>query len=133
MPGSRSARLVAAALRCYPSGWRSRRGDEAAELAALLMRDGVPARSIACSYFIGAARARLTLDARRRLGTALGALAIAAASLGGPLAFLSSTAPARAATVVRAHSTHPGHAAGRLQCHEPVPPRLADTCRGHRC
>ena len=101
MAESRPMRLVTAALRCYPRGWRSRRGDEAAELAALLLRDGVPARSIACSYLLGAARTRLALHARRRLGTALSALLIAAAALGTPLALVSSMTPANAVTVVR--------------------------------
>jgi hypothetical protein len=68
MPGPRRARLVEAALRCYPQRWRSRHGDEAAELAGLLMRDGMPVRSIAWSYLMGAARARLALRPRRRLG-----------------------------------------------------------------
>jgi hypothetical protein len=39
-------RLVQTSLRCYPQRWRSRHGEEAAELASLLMRDGKPARSI---------------------------------------------------------------------------------------
>ena len=156
MPASRPTRLVAAALRCYPSGWRRRRGDEAAELAALLMRDGVPARSIACSYFLGAARARLALgasrrlgtrlgaartrlalDARRRLGTVVGALLLAAASLGGPLAFLSATAPAHASTVVvRTHHTRSAHPAGYRQRGEPAAPAapgLIGTCHDPRC
>ena len=55
MPG----RLVAAVLRCYPARWRSRHGDEAAELAELLIRDGTPARAVALSYLCGAARERL--------------------------------------------------------------------------
>ena len=55
MPG----RLVAAVLRCYPARWRSRHGDEAAELAELLIRDGTPARAVALSYLGGAARERL--------------------------------------------------------------------------
>ena len=120
MAGSRPARLVEAALRCYPPRWRSRHGDEAAELATLLMRDGMPARSIACSYFMGAARARLAPGPRRRLGVAAGTLLVAAASLGAPLALLSSSAPASAASVIRARITNPADAAGqlesRLQC-----------------
>jgi hypothetical protein len=114
MPGSRPARLVEAALRCYPSRWRSRHGDEAVELAALLMRDGVPVRSIACSYFMGAARARLAAGPRRRLGVAAGTLLVAAGALGVPLALLSSSAPASAASVIRVRITNPGDAAGQL-------------------
>jgi hypothetical protein len=115
MPGPRPARLVQAALRCYPPRWRSRHEDEAAELAALLMRDGVRVRSIACSYFLGAARARLAPGPRRRLGVAVGTLLVAAGSLGIPLALLSSSAPASAASVIRARITNPADAAGQLQ------------------
>jgi hypothetical protein len=84
-------------LRCYPQRWRSRHGEEAAELATLLMRDGTPARSIAWSYLKGAASARLVLQPRRRLGAAVGALLAAACSLGVALALLSSSVPASAA------------------------------------
>jgi len=38
-----------------PACWR-RLGDEVAELAALLMREGIPAGSIAWSYLAGTAR-----------------------------------------------------------------------------
>jgi hypothetical protein len=115
MPGSWPARLVEAALRCYPPRWRSRHGDEAAELARQLMRDGVPARSIACSYFMGAARARLVPGPSRRLGVAAGTLLVTAAALGVPVALLSSSAPARAASVIRTRITRPGDAAGQLE------------------
>jgi hypothetical protein len=104
MPGPGSARLVATALRCYPRRWRSRHGDEAAELAALLIRDGAPAWSIAGSYLIGAASARLALRPGRRLGAAVAALLAAAGSLGVVLA-LSSSAPASASSVTRARVT----------------------------
>src|SRR5215470_11900744 len=95
MLGSRSMRLVQTALRCYPQRWRSRHGAEAAELARLLMRDGTPARSIAWSYFKGAASTRL-LQPRGRLA-AVGALLAAACSLALSLALLSASAPASAA------------------------------------
>ncbi|HEX3923549.1 MAG TPA: hypothetical protein VHY31_14770 [Streptosporangiaceae bacterium] len=68
MPGPRSMRLVESALRCYPQRWRSRHGDEAAEIASLLIGDGMPAHSIAWSYLMGAARTRLVIGPRRRLG-----------------------------------------------------------------
>jgi len=106
---------VGAALRCYPQRWRNRHGDEAAELATLLIGDGVPVRSIAWSYLTGAARARLATGPRRRLGMAAGTLLVAAGSLGVPLALLSSSAPASAASVIRARITHPGDAAGQLE------------------
>jgi hypothetical protein len=115
MPGSWPARLVEAALRCYPPRWRSRHGDEAAELARQLMRDGVPARSIARSFLMGAARSRLATGPRRRLGLAAGTLLVAAGSLGVPLALLSASAPASAASVVRARITNRGDAAGQLE------------------
>ena len=60
MDEPRAARLVQAALRCYPARWQRRHGDEAAELAALLIRDGTPAGSVALSYLAGAAREWLT-------------------------------------------------------------------------
>jgi len=50
------ARLIGTALRCYPARWRRRHGDEAAELAALLIADGSSPSSIALSYLAGAAR-----------------------------------------------------------------------------
>lgn len=137
MAGSRSVRLVQTALRCYPERWRSRHGEEAAELARLLMRDGMPARSIAWSYFKGAASTRLVLQPRRRLGVAVGALLAAACSLGVSLALLSSSAPASAASVVRVRITNRGNAAGQLESllrahhfditvrQEPVSPSLA--------
>jgi hypothetical protein len=55
MDDPRAARLVKTVLRCYPARWRRRHGDEAAELAALLIGDGTPAVSVAWSYLAGAA------------------------------------------------------------------------------
>jgi hypothetical protein len=107
MPGSRSVRVVDSALRCYPRRWRSRHGDEAAEIATLLLQDGTPAWSIACSYLLGAARMRLVTGPRRRIVAAAGALLLAAGSLGIPLALLSSTAPANAASVTHSRAAHP--------------------------
>ena len=107
MPRSRSMRLVESALRCYPQRWRSRHGDEAAEIASLLIRDGTPAHSVAWSYLMGAARTRLVTGPRRHLGAAVGALLLAAGSLGVPLALLSSSAPANAASVTHSRATHP--------------------------
>jgi hypothetical protein len=115
MAGSQSMRLVRAALRCYPERWRSRHGTDAAELAGLLMRDGMPARSIAWSYVKGAASARLMLQPRGRLGAALGALLAAACSLGVSLALLSSSVPASATSMVQVRITNRGDAAGQLR------------------
>lgn len=107
MPDPRSMRLVESVLRCYPRRWRSRHGDEAAEIATLLIRDGTPAHSVAWSYLMGAARTRLVIEPRRRLGAAAAALLLAAGSLGVPLALLSSPAPANAASVVHSRTAHP--------------------------
>jgi hypothetical protein len=123
MPGSRSMRLVESALRCYPRGWRSRHGDEAAEIASLLIRDGTPARSVAWSYLVGAARTRLVIEPRRRLGAAVGALLLAAGALGVPLALLSSSAPANAASVTHSRTAHPRRAGLRPSGTRPAGPR----------
>lgn len=101
MTGPRAAGLVQAVLRCYPARWRRRHGEEAAELAALLMRDGTPAASIAWSYLKGATRERLTPRPGRRLGAVVGALLAAAASLGVSLALVFASAPAKAASTAR--------------------------------
>ena len=114
-------RLVRTALRCYPERWRSRHGEEAAELATLLMRDGKPAWSIAWSYLKGAASTRLVLQPRRRVGAAVGALLAAACSLGVSLALLSSSPPANAANVVRpGHSRHCGAISVRVSADKPA-------------
>ncbi|HJY58084.1 MAG TPA: hypothetical protein VJ418_17025 [Streptosporangiaceae bacterium] len=65
----RTTRLVEAVLRCYPARWRRRHGEEAAELAALLIRDGTPAGSIARSYLAGATREWLTGRTHATAGT----------------------------------------------------------------
>ena len=101
MPG----RLVAAVLRCYPARWRSRHGDEAAELAELMIRDGTPARAVALSYLCGAARERLTGRPSRRVAAAL---IVAAGSLGAPLTLLSAGPAAGAAHVSRAPASRTG-------------------------
>jgi len=117
MDRSLSTRLVGAVLRCYPAHWRRRHGDEAAELAALLIGDGTPAASIALSYLAGAARERLTPRPGRRLSTAACALLVTACSLGVSAALLASTVPARAAST--------SQTSGRAHCRpgpaEPIP------------
>lgn len=123
MPGSRSMRLVESALLCYPQRWRSRHGDEAAEIASLLIRDGTPAHSIAWSYLMGAARTRLVIEPRRRLGAVVGALLLAVGSLGVPLALLSSLAPANAASVAHSRTAHPRPADPRHGDSRPADPR----------
>ena len=98
-----SPRLIETALRCYPARWRRRHGEEAAELAALLIRDGTPAGSVAWSYLSGAAREWLIPRPGRRLSTAACALLIAACSLGVSAGLLASAGPARAASTSQAH------------------------------
>jgi hypothetical protein len=123
MDGPRATRLVGTALRCYPARWRRRHGDEAAELAALLIRDGAWPGSIALSYLAGAAREWLTPRPGRRLSTVTCALLVAACSLGVSGALLASTVPARAAAPWPAAGT--SQARGPAHCHagssEPVP------------
>jgi hypothetical protein len=98
MAEPRAIRLVETALRCYPARWRGRHGEEAAELAALLIKDGTPAGSIAWSYLAGAVREWLTPRPGQRLSTVACALLVAACSLGVSGGLLASAAPARAAT-----------------------------------
>jgi hypothetical protein len=117
MDDPRTARLVETVLRCYPARWRRRHGDEAAELAALLIRDGAPARRIAWSYLAGAAREWLAPRPGRRLSAVACALLIAAGSLGVSAGLLASAAPARAASTSQA----PGRAHCRPGPAGPVP------------
>ena len=117
MDDSRATRLVETVLRCYPARWRRRHGEEAAELAALLIRDGTPARSVAWSYLAGAARERLTPRPGRRLSTVACALLVAACSLGVSGGLLASTAPATAASTGQGR----GHAHCRPGPPEPAP------------
>jgi hypothetical protein len=103
MDGPRTARMVRTVLRCYPARWRRRHGDEAAELASLLLRDGTPVGSIAWSYLAGAAREWLTPRPGRRLSAVACALLVAACSLGASGGLLASARPARAASTSQAH------------------------------
>jgi len=125
MPG----RLVAAVLRCYPARWRSRHGDEAAELAELLIRDGTPARSVALSYLGGAARARLTGKPSRRVAAAL---IVAAGSLGAPLTLLSAGPAAGAAHVSRAPASRTGTRTARTATHNQQCTARTDRASGAR-
>ena len=104
-------------LRCYPARWRRRHGEEAAELAALLIRDGTPAGSVAWSYLAGAAREWLAPRPGRHLTAVACALLVAACSVGVSAGLLASAAPARAASTSQVR--------GRAHCRpgspEPVP------------
>jgi hypothetical protein len=110
MNGPRAARLVETVLRCYPARWRRRHGAEAAELAALLIRDGTPAVSVAWSYLAGAARERLTPRPGRRLTAVACALLVAAGSLGISADLLASAGPAGAASTSQPRG--PAHCRG---------------------
>jgi hypothetical protein len=116
MDEPRASRLVERALRCYPARWRRRHGDEAAELAALLIADGASAGSIALSYLVGAGREWLTPRPGLRLSAATGALLIAC-SLGVSAVLLASSVPARAAlTPTRARGVGTDQVHGRSHC-----------------
>jgi hypothetical protein len=122
MDDARAIRLIDRALRCYPARWRRRHGQEAAELAALLIEDGTPAASIALSYLAGAARERLTPRPGPRLTAIACALLVLAGSLGASAGLLVSAAPAKAAPA-RAASTRAasaGQPRGGPQC-RPTP------------
>ena len=107
MDGSRTSRLVGAALRCYPGHWRRRHGDEAVEVAMLLIGDGTPAASVAFSYLAGAAREWITPRPGRRLSAMACALVAATGLLGVSVGLLASAGPARAAGPSQVHAT--GH------------------------
>jgi hypothetical protein len=127
MEGPRATRLVETVLRCYPARWRQRHGEEAAELAALLIKDGTPAGSVAWSYLAGAARERLTSRPGPRLTAVACALLVAACSLGVSAGLLASAAPARAASTSQAG----GHAHCRPGSPELVPGVTPATSRRH--
>jgi hypothetical protein len=114
MDDSRAARLVEIVLRCYPASWRRRHGEEAAELAVLLIRDGTPAGSVAWSYLAGAAREWLVPRPGRRLTAVACALLVAGCSLSVSAGLLASAGPARAASASQAHG-RPRCLAGSLE------------------
>ena len=98
MPRTPHARLIEVALRCYPRRWRDHHGEEAAELAELLVSDGVPALFVVGSYLKGAAREQLITRPSRRLLPVVGALLVGASLIGVPLVLLDSSTPANAAS-----------------------------------
>jgi hypothetical protein len=117
MDDIRASRLVGRALRCYPARWRRRHGDEAAELAALLIRDGAWPGSIALSYLVGAAREWLTPRPGQRLSTAACALLIAVCSLSVSVVLVAAPTSARAAlTPARAKGASTSQVRGHVQC-----------------
>jgi hypothetical protein len=116
MDGPQVPALVRTALRCYPARWRQRHGDEAAEVAVLLIRDGDAASTIAMSYLAGAVREWLRPLPGRRVSPVACALLTAACSLALSAGLLASASPARAATPAQGH--------GAVHC-AVVPPEAA--------
>lgn len=121
MSGSAGSRLVRAALRCYPRGWRERHGAEAAELAQMLAADGSPLPAIALSYFVGAGRARTRLT-KRRARAAAGASLAAVPVVWAALSLLAPTAQASPVGNVRPPAARASHA-GADHPHGPERPR----------
>ena len=103
MDGPEAPALVRTALRCYPARWRQRHGEEAAEVAVLLIRDGGPASMIAMSYLTGAVREWLTPPPGRRVSPVACVLLAAACSLALSAGLLASASPARAVTPGQVH------------------------------
>ncbi len=120
MDDHRAGRLAGLALRCYPARWRRRHGREAAELAALLIRDGTPAASIAASYLAGAAREWLTPRPGRRLSNVAYGLLVAACSMGISAALLAPTVSASASQAHAGAHCRPG-SSGPIPSVSPVP------------
>ncbi|MGO8724782.1 MAG: hypothetical protein ACLQRM_18930 [Acidimicrobiales bacterium] len=98
MSSYRYARTFEIAVRCYPREWRDRHGDEAIELAELLVRDGRSPVLVAWSYLRGAAREQLVARPSRRLRPALAVLVDGATVIAVPLVLLDSSTPANAAS-----------------------------------
>ena len=124
MDDPRTTRLVQVVLRCYPARWRRRHGDEAAELAALLIRDGTPAEYVAWSYLSGAVREWLTPRPGPRLRAVACALLAAVCSLGVSAGLLASAGPARAA------STSPASAHAHCRPGSPAPVPVVGAATG---
>src|SRR5580693_8687867 len=108
-PGAAALRVHLDSLERVSAAGRLRRrhGEEAAELAALLIRDGTPAGAVAWSYLAGAAREWLTPRPGRHLTAVACALLVAACSLGAVTGLLASAGPARAASTSRVSGPAP--------------------------
>jgi hypothetical protein len=140
---SREGKLVDAALRCYPARWRRRHAAEAAELAALLIRDGTPAASIAWSYLAGAARERLIPRPGRSLSRVAAALLAATCLFGFWAALAAEIPPARAVGTTQSPSSpvrpkskpaHPSAGSGFPRQFTPcTPPASQGTAHARSC
>ncbi len=114
MRRSQESRIIAAVLRCYPTRWRSRHGDEATVLASALLEDGTPWWSIAGSFLRGAAKERAFRKPGLRVGSAMAAITVGIAAA--PLALFASLTPANASsTTITIVISKPGDAARQLE------------------
>jgi hypothetical protein len=96
MTCARLRRAHSLAIGCYSKAWRSRHGQEAGELAAMLSEDGVPATILVWDLFKGSVRDRAA-QLRARLGLAgLTAVLAAACASGATLAISVPSVPAGA-------------------------------------
>ncbi len=96
MRPSRERHAIAFAVRCYPSPWRRRHGDDAQFLGFALMDDGVSWWIIFLNFLSGAVRKRVIRKPSVRVGTTVAALAVGVAAV--PLALLTSLTPASASS-----------------------------------
>jgi hypothetical protein len=122
MDGPQVPVLIRTALRCYPVRWRQRHGDEAAEVAMLLIRDGGGPIAIAMSYLSGAVREWLTPLSGRRVSPVACLLLATMCSVALSAGLLASASPARAAT--------PGQGHGAAHCALVPPQALRDVSAG---
>ena len=114
MKRTRESRTIAAVIRCYPTSWRSRHGDEAIAVASALLDDGTTGWSIVGSFLGGAARERLLRRPSWRFGSALAAILLGIAA--GPLALFASLTPASASgTTVTIMISKPDDAVRQLE------------------
>lgn len=91
MSRNRKSRLIDLAIECYPSRWKQRHGQEATEIAAALMQDGIPMRTIAWSYLTGAARSQITMTTTRRFGTTIASAVLVGSLIGVPSTLAASS------------------------------------------
>lgn len=96
MGAGRQSRLISLVLRLYPTWWRERHGDEAAEIGRLLTSDGVPTASVAWDYLTSAVRERVAGVVRSRWCARAAALVASGSLAAAAIAVSSSPAPASA-------------------------------------
>jgi len=114
MRAHRRERVIASAIRCYPSRWQSRHREEATLLASALLDDGVSWWSIAWSFLGGAAREQVLRRPSLGVRTTLAALTIGAGALSLGL-FASLSAASASSTNIVIIIRHPYNAARQLE------------------